>query len=82
MAMGFEIIQPQSEEELTKEKQEQTLTALLNERAGYEARLAAAQDNATPDKNAVHKLESRIAGVNAELNAIGEHAEPRSKIRK
>lgn len=80
MALGFTPTPTLTEEELSKEKDESALAALIKERRGYEQRLTAAKNAANSAE--VSKLEARVAAVDSELGTLGEYASPRSKIRK
>ena len=66
---------------MTKQEQAATISALLEERRGYQIRLLGAQE-AGDDASAAAMVD-RVAGVDAELKRLGASAEkPSSRAHK
>lgn len=66
---------------MTKEERKATISALLEEKRGYDLRAVAAQE--AGDEDAVALAKSRSAGVAAQLRALGAAAEkPASRAQR
>ena len=62
---------------MTKQEQAATISALLEERRGYQIRLLGAQE--AGDAASASAMAGRVAGVDAELKRLGSSAEKASK---
>ena len=78
----LDIELPKTKEEMTKEKNDAYVAALIRERKTYETRLTAHKLGTKLDEAVIANLSEKIAECNRELELVGDHREPRSKIRK
>jgi uncharacterized protein YjgD (DUF1641 family) len=67
-----------TEEEVTKEKKEQLLTALVSEKDQLERQIQGLSTLEHPDTGTVDRLNARATAVKEQLALIGDDRQPRS----
>lgn len=71
-----------TEEDVTKEKREAYLAAVVREREGYKQRLAQEEASGRGETEKIKDLRASIEACNAELGEAGEQRRTRNPVAK